>query len=113
MAENKMEKTLWFQMGRVNATEQDQIAGRMDLAHFNTKQTGLIKSMRVRFGRKIGNKMSPVNAYMLVEVESEKSIAKVISMLAKGKFMKHRKLTYRCYKAGTNTYVQIRRSKMK
>jgi len=63
--------------------------------------------VRVRFGKKIHNKKSQVNAYMFVEFEDILSIANVTSLNAKGRVMPG----YKVKIAGSNTFVQIRRSK--
>jgi len=80
------------------------------VTQLNNKKSGLMKRpLRVKFGRKIDKKNTAINCYMFAEFENEASIANVISLMGKGKML------YGCksYKAGTNTYVQIRRSKTK
>lgn len=52
------------------------------------KRTGLFKPpLRIRFGKKIWNKQSMVNAYMFVEFEDILSIANVTSLNAKFKVL--------------------------
>lgn len=46
---------------------------------------------------------------MFAEFESEQSIANVISLVNKKKL--YQLSNFKCYKAGTNTFVQILRSK--
>lgn len=89
-------------------TPAEMAAKRNLVKDLNSKKSGLMKRpLRVKFGRKIDKKNTMVNCYMFAEFESEASIANVISLVGKGKLLSGVK----AYKAGTNTYVQIRRSR--
>jgi len=59
--------------------------------------------------RKIPNRNGRPNVYMFIEFEDEASVANVTKMVSSGKFSLSRK----CYMAGTNTFIQIRRSARK
>lgn len=72
-----------------------------------SKKSGLFKPpVRVRFGRKIWNKKSQVNAYMFVEFEDILSIANVTSLNSRGILLGG----YKTNLAGSNTFVHFRRS---
>lgn len=58
-------------------------------------------------GRKIWNKKTNINGYMFVEFEDLLSIANVTQLNSKGKILYGMKANI----AGSNTFVQIRRSK--
>ena len=66
-------------------------------------------NIRFKIGRKVRGKTSQNNAYMFVEYESDKSmkINPIGSGIRKGAFP----YTRVAFKAGTNTFVQIRKSK--
>ena len=69
----------------------------------------LIKDqIRFRVGKKVRGKQTDKNVYMFVEYETEKDMQ--VNPVAR--LLKKRKLTYSkvSYKAGTNTYRQIRKS---
>jgi hypothetical protein len=74
---------------------------------FRTKKSGLIKEpFRFKIGKKIWNKTSTKNIYMFAEFEDLQSIANVISLNKKGIILPG----FKCNIAGSNTFVQIRKS---
>lgn len=109
LTDAKMEKTLYINLGKnMNQDLPHLKVAREKEESFREKRTGLFKPpIRIRFGRKIWNKPSQVNAYMFIEFEDILSIANVTSLNAKQKILPGMKANI----AGSNTYVQVRRSK--
>lgn len=71
---------------------------------------GLVKKpVRFREGKKIAGKSNAKNMYMFVEFEDIQSVPIFTKLINKGSISYLRK----SYRAGTNTYVHIRRSKRK
>jgi len=107
-----MEKTLYLNLGAYQTNTIASLKGCRQIGRHNIreKRTGLFKPpIRVRFGKKIWNKSSAVNAYMFVEFEDILSIANVTGLNARGKILHGFKSNI----AGSNTFVQIRRSQRK
>jgi len=108
--EKRMEKTIWANLGGIRNTPGEIQAARMRANEFYTKKTGLVRApFRVKFGKKIPGKTSPGSVYLVAEFEDIRSVANVISLASKGRVLNG----CRPYCAGTNTYVQIRKSKRK
>lgn len=108
LQEERMKKTIWF--GPI----ENYYAGpnmRYDIINqFCADKTGLVKEpIRFKVGKKIPGKTNNKSIYMFVEFENEKSIHRVNKMVYKRRINFSRK----CYLAGTNTFVAIRRSKRK
>ena len=77
---------------------------------FTPSKTGLYKyPFRLRVGKKIPNRPGNKNVYLIQEFENEISVGNVTKMVTNGRFSLSRK----AYIAGTNTYIQIYRSKRK
>jgi hypothetical protein len=106
-----MASTLYIQMAQGKTNTRPHLkAARAVETQLREKRTGLFKPpVRLRFGKKIWNKTSAVNAYMFVEFEDILSIANVTSLNARGKILYGMKSNI----AGSNTFVQIRRSQRK
>jgi hypothetical protein len=102
--DDRLDKTLWFQLGDCGPDAASLKYKKQLIDAFNCKKTGLIKvPIRVRVSRAVRNKTTRANCYMFVQFESEQSIANVISLVNKRKIP----LLASCkaYKAGTNTFV--------
>ena len=110
-SDSKMEKTLFVQLGSYQSLTANSIKNCNALAtQLRSKKSGLVKPpVRVRFGRKIWNKKSQVNAYMFVEFEDLLSIANVTSLNSRGILLG----AFKTNIAGSNTFVHIRRSQRK
>jgi hypothetical protein len=108
-SEERMAKTLWF--GPINAGNYESAAARVAMVkQFRPAKCGLFKTpMRFKNAKKIPGRLGRPNVYMLVEFEDEASVANVTKMVSGGKFALARK----CFRAGTNTYVQVKRSTRK
>jgi hypothetical protein len=112
--DEKLNHTLWFCLvgpGATGVNSANLENSRGFMRFLASKATGLVKPpLRVRVGKTIANKGGRAqNFYMFAEFESEASIVNIISLMSKRRVPGLG--TFRCYKAGTNTYVQIRRSK--
>jgi uncharacterized protein (DUF1919 family) len=70
---------------------------------------GMIKSARFKYAKKLQSKANAKSLYLFVEFESEEAINTVSRMMFKNRLNFVRK----SYRAGTNTFVAIRRSKRK
>lgn len=102
----RMKKTMWF--GPVDAAHIQGTVSQLRQTFFHTKTgCGLIKSIRIRKGKKINGKLTPSSNYIFVEFENEKQMGKVARLMYKGRI----NITRKGYLAGSNTFVQIRRSK--
>jgi hypothetical protein len=108
--DENLEKTLWFHLP--NYGESQLASVRQQLGAFNKKATGLLRSrLRVKCGRHVAAKKTrQANVYMFAEFVSDKSIANVTQLLGKRKIL-HQLGQLRAYKAGTNTFVNLKRSK--
>lgn len=108
LQEERMKKTIWF--GPIES-HYATAAMRADIINqFCEDKAGLIKTpIRFRVGKKIQGKTNAKSIYMLVEFENESNIHRVNKMVYKRRLAFSRK----CYLAGTNTFVAIRRSKRK
>lgn len=104
--DDKMARTLWF--GPLAPGYFENAVTRVNMIkQFRVSKTGLFKlPFRFKDAKKIRGKTSRSNAYMFVEFEDEASIVKVTKLVSTGKLNFARK----CFRAGTNTFVQIRRS---
>lgn len=104
----RIKKTMWF--GPVDAHLANYSTSTLRTMYFNTRTgCGLIKSLRFMKGKKVNGKQSPSSFYLFVEFENEKQLGKVARLIYKNKIC----ITKKGYLAGSNTFVQIRRSKRK
>lgn len=109
--DSKMEKTLYINLGAYQILNINNLVNARKTENLlREKRTGLIKAPpRVKFGRKIWNKTSAVNAYMFVEFEDILSIANVTTLNSRGHVLNG----YKAHISGSNTFVHIRRSRKK
>lgn len=108
----RMENTLYIKRRIPLSTKSkiDLIHMRLLESELRKKSTGLTKPpIRVRFGKKIWNKKSGVNAYAFVEFEDVLSIQNVTSLNSKMIVLSQ----YKTYVSGSQTFINIRRSKAK
>ena len=95
-----MKKTMWF--GPIDASLTTMAANHIRRLYFSDRTgCGLIKSIRIRKGKKVNSKTTPNSNYIFVEFENEKQIGKVARLMYKGKIS----ITRKGYLAGTNTFV--------
>ena len=109
-SESRLDRTLWFQLGDCTPDAASLKNKKLLMEAFNVKKTGLIKvPIRVKLSKTCTGKRSRYNNFMFVEFEDVKSIANVTSLMNKRKIPALQQ--FKAYKAGTNTFVQILRSK--
>jgi hypothetical protein len=90
--EDRMKRTLWF--GPIQDSYATTFRHRiLDLLQQN--QTGMVKSIRVKRGKKIRGKTNTNSVYMFVEYEHEDSVNKAIRLIGKGRMSFSRK-AYLC-----------------
>ena len=100
LKEEKLKNTIWF--GPISS-----ITGLRK--QFDPRTVGLIKSLRVKNGKKLQVKSNSRNSYLFVEFENEADSNKVAALMRKRK----NTVSAKSYVAGSNTFVVIRRSKRK
>lgn len=105
--EDKRSRTCWF--APVTSNMATDYSFRCLLAWLMQEKSGLVKQIRLKYGKTPQGKTASKNCYIFVEFEDEAAIERVQQLVKK----RNISISSKVYLAGTQTYTVIRRSKRK